>query len=191
MSGGSSTKCVVFRAGSIRHDNGAVEPRLIWPVAFGFVSNERTHVRCSKFSDSPPLERSGMTASSVVTWGNLRRQAAKSSGGVSDQFLRASASPDSFLAQVRAAPASAGATEGWPVMRLLLWSSAIGNASRRVFDPGYLPSAISENGGTFVSRSSRARSAATRVAAPPAHSEISSGASAGTLTVSNDLLTSE
>jgi hypothetical protein len=39
-------------------------------------------------------------------------------------------------------------------MRLLLWSSAIGNASRRVFDSGYLPSAISENGGTFLSRSS-------------------------------------
>ena len=58
---------------------------------------------------------------------------------------------------------------------LLLSSSAIGYASRRGFDPGCYPSAISETGGTFVSRSSRARSEATRVAAPPAHSEFTSG----------------
>ena len=37
-------------------------------------------------SESPALERNGMTASSMVTRGNLRRQAVKSSAGVSDQF---------------------------------------------------------------------------------------------------------
>ena len=40
--------------------------------------------RGANFSESPPLERNGMTASSMATRGNLRRQAVKSSAGVSD-----------------------------------------------------------------------------------------------------------
>jgi hypothetical protein len=50
---------------------------------------------------------------------NPRQQAVESSDGVSDQLIRPSATPASFLAQVRAAPASCEATEGWPGLRLL------------------------------------------------------------------------
>jgi len=54
----------------------------ISPGQFQFPARSRK--RSANCSESPPLERNGMTASSMATRGNLRRQAVKSSAGVSD-----------------------------------------------------------------------------------------------------------
>ena len=79
-----------------------------------------------------------MTASSMATRGNLRRQAVKSSAGVSDQFGFSSGVGQFCKRSLRSA-AKAGPSPrllltsciGRSLAMLMLSSSAIGNASRR------------------------------------------------------------
>lgn len=52
--------------------------------------------RSANFSESPPLERSGMMAGFREPGQNPSQQAVESSAGVSDQLIRSSVRPASF-----------------------------------------------------------------------------------------------